>query len=227
MFLMFASKSSWHPVGRQIATMLSWVNQVYSRGRIELSGPDPKAEPTVFFNFLKDERDLDRLADSVHLMARIFATEALSEATRHAGMSSLSGFAKSLGRHSAFNYLLTAPTAAFLDLMPPLRSRFFKTMVSGGTSLGELLSDRDALKSFVRDHAFPQWHPCGTCKMGSKDDRMAVTDPSSAAVYGLENVFVADASIMPTAPRANLNVPTIMIGERVADLLKQREAQVA
>jgi 5-(hydroxymethyl)furfural/furfural oxidase len=222
MFMMFASKSSWHPVGRQIATMLSWVNKVYSRGRVELTDPDPRAEPTASFNFMEDRRDLERLADSVHRMAGIFASQALREATGHVGVSSYSGVAKALGQHSAVNYLLTAPTAAVLDVLPPLRSVFFKTMVSGGYSLADLLADREALETYVRDHAFPQWHPCGTCQMGAVDDRMAVVDPHTARVHGLENLFVADASIMPTAPRANLNIPVIMIAERVSDLILAR-----
>jgi len=143
----------------------------------------------------------------------------MASAIDHAGPSSYSGFAKSLGRQTLRNYLLTAPAAAAIDLLPPLRKQFFRTMVSGGVSLGDLLVDGNALETYVRDHAFPQWHACGTCRMGQADDSLAVVDPATGAVHGCEGLFVADASIMPTPPRANLNIPVIMLAEKIADSL--------
>lgn len=219
MFMMFAAKSAWHPLGRKIATAISWINKVHSTGHVELVSADPAAEPTATFNFLKDERDLERLSAAVRLMARVFATRAMAPAIDHAGPSSYSGFAKSLGRQTVRNYLLTAPAAMAIDLIPPLRGRFFRTMVSGGVSLGDLLVDQQALEAYVRDHAFPQWHACGTCRMGSAEDRAAVVDPAAGRVHGCEGLHVADASIMPTAPRANLNIPVIMLAEKIADAL--------
>lgn len=217
MFMMFAAKSAWHPLGRRIATAISWINKVHSTGRVELTSADPAAEPTAAFNFLKDERDLARLSAAVRLMAQVFATKAMASAIDHAGPSSYSGFAKSLGRQTLRNYLLTAPVAVAIDLLPPLRKHFFRTMVSGGVSLGDLLSDQRALETYVRDHAFPQWHACGTCRMGPAEDRMAVIDPLNGKVHGCAGLYVADASVMPTAPRANLNMPVIMIAEKMAE----------
>ncbi len=219
MYMMFAAKSAWHPLGRKIGTAISWINKVHSTGRVELASADPGAEPVAAFNFLKDQRDLERLSDSVVLMARIFAAPGMAGVIDHAGPSSYSGFAKSLGRQTLRNYLLTAPTAVALDALPPLRAAFFRTMVSGGSSLADLLSDRSALETYVRDHAFPQWHACGTCRMGAADDRLAVVDPASGAVHGIDGLFVADASVMPTAPRANLNIPVIMIAEKMSELI--------
>lgn len=216
MFMMFAAKSAWHPLGRKIATAISWLNKVHSTGHVELASVDPAAEPTATFNFLKDERDLARLAAAVRLMAQVFATRAMAPAIDHAGPSSYSGFAKSLGRQTLRNYLLTAPTAIAIDLLPPLRKAFFRTMVSGGVSLGDLLADQGALETYVRNHAFPQWHACGTCRMGRPDDQAAVVDFANGRVHGCEGLHVADASIMPTAPRANLNIPVIMVAEKIA-----------
>ncbi|MBX3532592.1 MAG: GMC family oxidoreductase N-terminal domain-containing protein [Rhizobiaceae bacterium] len=221
MFMMFAAKSAWHPLGRKIATAISWINKVHSTGRVELVSGDPAAEPTATFNFLRDERDLERLSDAVGLMGRIFASRSMAPAIDHVGPSSYSGFAKSLGRQTLRNYLLTAPAALAIDALPPLRKQFFRTMVSGNVSLGDLLADRDALRTYVRDHAFPQWHACGTCRMGAADDIGAVVDPSTGRVHGVDGLFVADASIMPTAPRANLNIPVIMLAERMSDLIRQ------
>ncbi|WP_234839188.1 GMC oxidoreductase [Sinorhizobium medicae] len=55
--------------------------------------------------------------------------------------------------------------------------------------------------------------------MGASDDRLAVTD-GAGRVRGVDGLRVCDSSIMPTIPRANTNLPTLMIAERMADLMK-------
>lgn len=74
------------------------------------------------------------------------------------------------------------------------------------------------MQAFVRAKADSAYHPCGTCKMGI--DSMAVVNPQ-AEVYGVDNLRVVDASIMPSNLSGNLNAPTIMIAERVSDLILQ------
>ena len=63
-------------------------------------------------------------------------------------------------------------------------------------------------------------HGAGTCKMGQASDGMAVVD-GTLKVHGLDNLYVADASIMPTVTHANTNITAIMIGERLTDFLKE------
>jgi 5-(hydroxymethyl)furfural/furfural oxidase len=53
--------------------------------------------------------------------------------------------------------------------------------------------------------------------MGRADDRLAVTDPRNGQVHGIDNLSVVDASAMPKVPRANTNIPTIMLAEKLAD----------
>ena len=70
----------------------------------------------------------------------------------------------------------------------------------------------------VRSIPTTVWHMVGTCKMGPKNDTMAVVD-SSLKVRGIENLRVVDASIMPRVPGGNTNAPTVMIGEKASDII--------
>jgi choline dehydrogenase len=81
--------------------------------------------------------------------------------------------------------------------------------------------DDAAIDAFVRQHVESGYHPSGTCKMGAKDDPLAVVDPQTR-VIGLEALRVVDSSIMPSVTSGNLNAPTIMIGEKAADLILGR-----
>ena len=80
----------------------------------------------------------------------------------------------------------------------------------------DVISD-EALEVYIREFCVTGYHPVGTCKMGT--DPMAVVDPE-LRVHGVEGLRVVDASIMPTLVGGNTNAPTIMIGEKGADLIK-------
>jgi choline dehydrogenase len=72
------------------------------------------------------------------------------------------------------------------------------------------------LDAFIGESLASMWHPVGTCRMGQSAD--SVVSPR-LAVHGLENLYVADASVMPTIPRGNTHAPTIMVAEKAASLL--------
>ena len=78
-------------------------------------------------------------------------------------------------------------------------------------------SDQD-IRNVLRARVDTVYHPVGTCKMGV-NDASAVVDPK-LRVYGLEGLRVVDASIMPTLIGGNTNAPSIMIGEKAADMIK-------
>ena len=82
----------------------------------------------------------------------------------------------------------------------------------------ELASD-DALDVFCARDVTTGQHISGTCKMGSSSDSMAVVD-QHGRVHGIDGLRIADASVMPNCIRANTNVTTMMIGERIADFIR-------
>ncbi|MGN6167736.1 MAG: GMC family oxidoreductase, partial [Solirubrobacteraceae bacterium] len=83
----------------------------------------------------------------------------------------------------------------------------------------ETLGSDAAIAAYVRATVTTQFHPIGTARMGPADDPTAVVD-QHCRLRAVENLRVADASIMPTIPRANINLTCIMIGERVADWIR-------
>ncbi|MCC1480266.1 choline dehydrogenase [Roseibaca sp. Y0-43] len=81
---------------------------------------------------------------------------------------------------------------------------------------GPQVQDDAALDDFIRDHVESAYHPCGTARMGRRDDPLAVVDPEGR-VIGVDGLRVADSSIFPRIPNGNLNAPSIMVGEKIAD----------
>ena len=86
---------------------------------------------------------------------------------------------------------------------------------------GPAVQSDEEIDAFVREKADSAYHPSCTCKMGAADDPMAVVD-SEARVYGVNNLRVVDASIMPSVVSGNLNAPTIMLAEKCADHIRGR-----
>lgn len=83
---------------------------------------------------------------------------------------------------------------------------------------GEHVKTNNEILNFVRNNGATVYHAIGSCKMGV--DQSAVVNPS-LKILGLENIRVADASIMPTMPSGNTNAATLMIAEKASDLIKK------
>jgi len=96
--------------------------------------------------------------------------------------------------------------------------------IIGQSPLRELVGPETAPGPGIGGAALARWidgtvahyyHPVGTCAMGPDGDPMAVTD-ARGRVHGLDNLYVADCSIAPVIPRANTNIPAVVIGQRIA-----------
>jgi choline dehydrogenase len=91
----------------------------------------------------------------------------------------------------------------------PLRDLVGEEIGPGPTCTGD-----DGVGRWVTSTCAHYYHPVGTCAMGVASDPMAVTD-ARGRVHGVDNLYVADCSIMPVIPRANTNIPAVVVGERI------------
>lgn len=99
----------------------------------------------------------------------------------------------------------------------------FKRWRGREISPGEHVTSDADIDAFVREHVESAYHPSCTAKMGAKDDPMAVVD-EAGRVYGVEGLRVVDSSVMPSITTGNLNAPTIMLAEKLADAIRGRPA---
>ena len=81
--------------------------------------------------------------------------------------------------------------------------------------------DDDFIENLCKRRSVSGYHPCGTVKMGPVEDPLAVVD-QYGRFHKLDNLVVADASIMPAVPRANTNLTSIMIGEMIGEWIRTR-----
>ncbi len=81
---------------------------------------------------------------------------------------------------------------------------------------GEAVQDDAALDDAIREHVESAYHPCGTARMGAVTDPGAVVDPEGR-VIGVDGLRVADSSVFPRITNGNINAPSIMVGEKMAD----------
>ncbi|MEE3214697.1 MAG: GMC oxidoreductase, partial [Pseudomonadota bacterium] len=143
-----------------------------SEGRVRLTSLDPKAAPSILFNYMSTEKDWEEFRDAIRLTREIIAQPAMDEYR---------------GR----------------EISP-----------------GPDVNTDEELDAFVRQHAETAYHPCGTCRMGDGDD--CVVD-GAGRVHGVERLRVVDASLFPVIPTGNLNAPTIMLAERMADKIRGQQ----
>ena len=120
-----------------------------------------------------------------------------------------------------FNFLSSPPDAELTVRAVRIARAIMTAPAMAPSQVSELmpgadLTTDDEILDWVKQAAETTYHPVGTCKMGS--DPLAVVD-AQLRVHGIAGLRVADASIMPTLTSGNTNAPSIMIGEKAADMV--------
>ncbi|MEJ0078792.1 MAG: GMC family oxidoreductase N-terminal domain-containing protein [Alphaproteobacteria bacterium] len=209
------SKSSWTALGAQIANLGPVLWKPFSRGQVTLVSSDARQYPIVEFNFVDDERDLARMKYGFRFVADLLASENVRPLIGRPFPVCFTDRLRRLNQKTSANAWKSAIIARLLDLSPAIGDFGLAQLTGGAVPLDELAADDERLAEHVRSNIAGTFHPSCTCRMGATDDPDAVVD-SSGRVRRVENLSVADASVMPAIPRANTNLPTHMIAEKLA-----------
>jgi 5-(hydroxymethyl)furfural/furfural oxidase len=214
MYIIPSNKAAWHGIGHRLGLLMMWVNRSYSTGEVRLTSGNPTTEPAVDFNMCSDWRDMERMLIGVRMMIKLQAHPALRRTCTQIFPVSYSDRARKYSVYSKANEIQMALGGTLMDVHEPLRRFLVDKLIADGPSI-EDLADEATMKAWIADTVLGHWHATSTCRMGAADDPGAVTDPAGR-VYGVQGLRVCDASIMPAVPCANTNIPTIMVGEKIA-----------
>jgi 5-(hydroxymethyl)furfural/furfural oxidase len=214
MYINVQCKTSWSPLGFQVANLAPTLLKPMARGRVSLTAR-AAAPPCVEFNFTGHELDLKRFMQGFRRAVEILAHEQVRAMRGVTFPVKFTDRLRRLNRISPANKVQSALIAALIDLLPPLAGPIFSTLADRRVDLATLAADDEALAEHIRDNVAGTFHPVGTCRMGAGNDRAAVVDPAGR-VRGIAGLRVVDASIMPTVPRGNTNIPTIMVAEKIS-----------
>ena len=215
MYIPFVANTGWHALGRRLSSLTPTVAKPASRGRISLTDSDPAVSPLIEFDYHSDDRDRLRHIDAVRRAGAMLLSPEVRPLWHNAFPIARGYRMRQLNHISTVNALRARAVATLLDLVPAASRPVMGSLSVPGLDVAKLIEDDDALDAFVRSSVGGPAHHVGTCRIGAADDPQAVVDPD-ARVYGVDGLRVVDASIMPSVPRGNTNIPTIMVAEKVA-----------
>jgi 5-(hydroxymethyl)furfural/furfural oxidase len=215
MYINVQCKTSWSPLGFQVANLSPTLLKPMARGRVGLKGPNG-GPPEVEFNFCGHELDTQRFMQGFRRAVEVLAHEKVREMSGVTFPVKFDDRLRRLNRLNTKNKIQAAAIARLLDLVPALAGPVFATLADTKVDLQTLVRDDEALAEHIRQNVAGTFHPVGTCRMSADaNDREAVTDPSGK-LRGFEGIRVVDASIMPTCPRGNTFIPTVMVAEKIS-----------
>jgi 5-(hydroxymethyl)furfural/furfural oxidase len=210
-----------HSYGPALAMVGASVYAPYSRGSVTLKSPDINVMPNIAFSLLQDSRDPPRMLQAARFTESLLLDPSVSTTFNDAFLLPPFMALNQFNKPGWMGSLLAGPAKAVLNAPPPVSRWALSRILQPGRWVANrrrrsTLSDDDILSA-----AAPMGHVTSTCSIGRRDDPMAVVD-KTCRVYGVENLRVIDASIMPSVPSANTNLSTIMIAERAADLISSK-----
>ncbi|SIS42403.1 choline dehydrogenase [Salimicrobium flavidum] len=153
------------------------IGPMYSdaRGSLKIQSNDPKAHPSMVYNYLSTEQDKREWVEAVRVTREIMDQPAM------------------------------------------------KPYNGGELSPGPSVQTEDEILDWVAEDAETALHPSCTAKMGPASDPMAVVDPKTMKVHGMDNLRVVDASAMPYVTNGNIHAPVLMLAEKASDIILGRK----
>ncbi len=205
--LLVLNKSSWHGLGSAIAGLGVCLMRPHSRGAVTI--PSATGAPDVRFRMLTEPSDVDRLLAGFEVACELLRDPDVRALRHEVFAAGYSGVVRRLNRPGSMN--------------ASVRRQLLKWGIAAGDIGEPRLADAGWRGQTVRARSFGTYHPVGTCRMGIAEEPGTVVGPDGS-LLGIEGLSVIDASIMPTIPRANTNLPVLMIAERCADMILTRDS---
>lgn len=207
------------PFGAALGMVGAALYSPYSRGRVTLDSPDIRVPPRIDFRLLSDPRDAPRFIQAARFSESLLRDPALAHTYEDAfilppilslhqfNQPGLKGALFALAAKMALN----APSA--------VKRHMLEKVIGPGRWIGNRRRQMPITDKEIIAAAAPMGHPTSTCAMGGPDVTLAVVD-SDCRVYGVANLRVVDASVMPSVPSANTNLPTTMVAEKMAHAIR-------
>lgn len=214
MHVMPFNRCAWHALGARVGALVVTVLKPYSKGRVELARVNASLVPKAQHNLLADSRDFERLMGGLRFGLELLCDDAVVR-TRGQIFLPSGPIVSRLARRNAWNAMKAKMIATVLNT-DSIRARLLRRSSIDPASL---LADERAMREFVEMFTGPQYHLCGTCRMGTSRDKDAVVD-FKGKVHGVDALRVVDASIFPTIPRAYTHFVVLMAAEKIADAVR-------
>jgi 5-(hydroxymethyl)furfural/furfural oxidase len=204
--------------GTGVAMVGAGLYAPYSRGQVTLSSRDIGAQPDISFALMSDPRDAPRMIKAAHFAQELLFSAETAHMFRDAYLLPPVMALDQFNKPGMRGALLGQAAKLVLDAPSAMSRAVLSRMLRPGRWIGnrsgrQTLSDEEILSAIA-----PMGHVTSTCSIGRDDDPMAVVD-NTCRVYGVSNLRVVDASVMPSVPSANTNLTTIMVAERAAELI--------
>jgi 5-(hydroxymethyl)furfural/furfural oxidase len=217
LYLNIQSKTSWNAMGLRLASLNAVLLKPRGTGQVRLQSPDAERAPLVEFGYGDHAGDVESLSMGLLEIVRLVHSPEVRPLIGRPFVVRVGDRIRKWNAHTRTNELQALAFAALLDLIPArLADSLLARMTGEPVDLRSMARAQDALHDFVRREVSGVYHPVGTCRMGQAGDPCAVVTPDGR-VIGVEGLRVADASVMPSVPRGNTNIPTIMVAEKLAD----------
>ncbi|CAG9166419.1 5-(hydroxymethyl)furfural oxidase [Cupriavidus pampae] len=207
--------------GTDLAMLSAALYAPYSRGAVSVTSPDPDVPPSIEFRLLDDPRDAPRMVLAARMVETLLGSSAMRDSYHDAFILPPVMAANQFNRPGLAGALIGLGAKLALNAPSHVSRQVMANALKPGRWIGNARAQRRLTDDEILGAVAPMGHVTSTCRMGRSDDQEAVVD-ASCRVIGIDGLRVADASVMPSTPSANTNLPTIMVAEKAADLMRMR-----